>query len=457
MQSGKKWYTNRVIWVVTLAVFSACALLIIQGVWLKKTFENERQRLESDLNRALPEFLFFRPELDLLGSAGNLPLQEQSRVALEKQIEHSITTSLQSNDISTEFSYALLNGSRDSILFSSSEEHHEALLLSKYQKCVNCQEIKYLPADSTLSSGATYLVSVTDAPNDRAGETAKTEQIFLSLYFPDFDQIMFNNLLKQLALVIVFVVLLVLCFFYILRIVFRQKKVSEIKNDFINNLTHELKTPLASMSLATTVLQESLAPYLSDRNHHHFALIRNEQLSLENQIDKVLQMAMADAGNFELETELTDISQLVANTLTNLELLIAQSEGSIELKRPGHEIFIEVDVTHLSNVIYNLVDNALKYCDTAPEILIEIKVLGDRLTISVEDNGIGIPADTQQAIFDKFYRAQQPTAHGSPGFGLGLSYVKRIINLHKGEVSLQSQPGAGSIFILSLPMQKGHV
>lgn len=211
------------------------------------------------------------------------------------------------------------------------------------------------------------------------------------------------------------------------------------------------------MSLATTVLRESLSEHLSDRDRHHFGLIRNEQTSLENQIDKVLQMAMADAGNFELEFETVDIHKLIENVLASLELIIKQRNGLVEFRQSHRKTIIIADATHLSNVLYNLIDNALKYCISEPKIVIETKVVQNQLAILIEDNGVGISADKQKAIFDKFYRARHSGAYESQGFGLGLSYVKRIVKLHQGEVTLKSEPGKGSIFILSLPMQQSHV
>lgn len=458
MKSGPKWYKNRVTWVVIIAVFSACSLLIIQGIWLKRAFEDETQRLNADLNRALPEFLFYQPDVQLLDFVSlDFTATNGQQKVLEHQIEHTITTSLESSNITANFAYALLNGTRDSILFTNAPEYHAALKKSEYQKCINCREIKHLPLDS-LADGSTtydYLISITD--EIILDGDAEKNRIYISLYFPDFDQMILKNILSQLILVVLFVVLIIGCFFYILRIVFRQKKISEIKDDFINSLTHEFKTPLASMSLATTVVKESLSKHLSDRDRHHFNLIRNEQTSLENQIDKVLQMAMADAGNFELDFERVELHQLTRDTLASLELFIQQKQGVIQLKPAFGEFFVKGDATHLANVLYNLIDNALKYSNQAPIIEVSIGLAKNSVTVTVKDNGIGIAIEAQKMIFDKFYRVHQQEVSNSQGFGLGLSYVKRIINQHGGHVSLESTPDEGSIFVLSLPMDQSHV
>jgi two-component system phosphate regulon sensor histidine kinase PhoR len=179
--------------------------------------------------------------------------------------------------------------------------------------------------------------------------------------------------------------------------------------------------------------------------------MRKEQVHLENQIDRVLQMAMADADNFELEIEQIDLLELVQKTLTSMKLMVSMKSGQISLQPDMGVFIVQGDATHLSNVFYNLIDNALKYCNTTPAIDIKLSKIRDRVHISIQDNGVGISSEMQKTVFEKFYRVHQEEGLNAQGFGLGLSYVKRLINLHKGEITLNSVPGEGSIFELNLP------
>ena len=245
---------------------------------------------------------------------------------------------------------------------------------------------------------------------------------------------------------------LLFCFAYTLMVIQRQKKLSTIKNEFINNLTHEFKTPIASISLAANMLRNNDASIDDKKRLNYLGLIDHESKRLEGQVDKVLQIAMVDSGNFSLEKKQLNIHDIIHRVVDSMSLVVNERKGNIKLYLGANKADVMADETHLVNIIYNLVDNALKYTTDVPEIAISTSDTEDGIQISIKDNGIGIGEEIQKYIFDKFYRAETGDVHNVKGFGLGLSYVKKIIEAHKGKINLTSQINQGSEFRLYFPI-----
>ncbi len=224
-----------------------------------------------------------------------------------------------------------------------------------------------------------------------------------------------------------------------------------IKNDFINNLTHEFKTPIASIALATSMLKSNKPSIEKRKRANYLNLIELESKRLEGQVDKVLQIAMIDSGNFTLEKKRLDVHEVIKRVVSSTELVVSKRKGSISLNLNATQSEVMADGTHLVNIIYNLIDNALKYTIDIPEITITTSDHVQGIEISIQDNGIGIGEDIQHYIFDKFYRAESGNIQNAKGFGLGLSYVKKIIEEHKGRIDLRSTLDKGSEFRLYFP------
>lgn len=272
----------------------------------------------------------------------------------------------------------------------------------------------------------------------------------LALFFPSQDAYVFAQSSGALILSVVFIVLLIGCFVYTLIVIQRQKKLSSIKNDFINNLTHEFKTPIASISLATSILKGD-KKIDKKKKSNYLNLIELESKRLEGQVDKVLQIAMIDSGNFTLEKKQLDVHEVIQRVVESMHLVVSKRQGTIDLKLNATKSEVLADGTHLVNIIYNLIDNALKYTVDVPHISITTYDSSQGIEISIKDNGIGIGEEIQKYIFDKFYRAETGNVQNAKGFGLGLSYVKKIIEEHKGRIGLNSQPNRGSEFLLYFP------
>lgn len=273
----------------------------------------------------------------------------------------------------------------------------------------------------------------------------------LAVFFPSLEAYVFAQSSGAVILSIGFIILLLCCFTYTLVIIQRQKKLSVIKNDFINNLTHEFKTPIASISLATSMLKRDEEQIDELKKANYLDLIAHESRRLEGQVDKVLQIAMIDSGNFSLNKQQLNVHDAIKRVVESMNLIVNKRNGYIALNLKATQSDVMADETHLVNIIYNLVDNALKYTVGAPEISITTTDSEKGIEISVKDNGIGIGEEIQKYIFDKFYRAESGNVHNVKGFGLGLSYVKKIIEAHSGNINLVSKLNQGSEFRLYFP------
>lgn len=258
-----------------------------------------------------------------------------------------------------------------------------------------------------------------------------------------------NGPLMRTSLLLLLILLI--AFSYTVITINRQKKLSDLKNDFINNLTHEFKTPIFSISLASGLLKKSEEVKKSERLTKYTELIDNEGKRLKSQVDKILQIALIDSGNFRLEKKKLDIHELIEKVSRSFELIINERAGSLDLELEAHESIVLADETHLNNIIYNLLDNAVKYTEQSPEIVVKTIVVDKGLNLQIKDNGIGISEDVQKFIFDKFYRARSGDLHNVKGFGLGLSYVKSVVEAHNGRIKIQSKRNKGSVFNIYLP------
>ncbi len=282
-------------------------------------------------------------------------------------------------------------------------------------------------------------------------ETLEPSPGHLNLYFPGKKRFLWSNVRSILLSSILFTALILFCFSYTIYIIFHQKKVSEMKTDFINNMTHEFKTPIATISLASdSVLNPSIIEN-KDKVARFINIIKQENGRMLSQVEKVLQMAQIEKQNFELKVKQVDLHDLIEDALVNAELKVQSKGGSIHSELNAKSSIITCDPTHIANVINNLLDNAEKYTPNSPEIWVRSKNVKNGIEISVQDNGIGISKDSLKYIFEKFYRVHTGNIHDVKGFGLGLSYVKAIVDAHKGQVTVKSELDKGSTFTIFLP------
>ena len=277
------------------------------------------------------------------------------------------------------------------------------------------------------------------------------------IHFPDMNSYIFSSVYFMIPSV-VFTIVLLITFVFTIVVIFRQKRYSEIKNDFINNMTHELKTPISSISLAAQMLNDESVPKSPAMMKHLGGVIADETKRLRFLVEKVLQMSMFDRKKAVFKKKELDLNEMVENVAHSFTLRVEHTGGKIYVDIEAIESKLYVDEVHFTNVLFNLMDNAVKYRKPDQPINIYMKTWNDdeHLYFSVRDNGLGIKKEDLKKVFDKFYRVHTGNVHDVKGFGLGLAYVKKIVDLHKGEIRISSEYGKGTTFTIKLPIVKDN-
>ena len=275
----------------------------------------------------------------------------------------------------------------------------------------------------------------------------------VKVHFPDINSYIFSSI-KFMIPSVFFTLILLVTFIITLVIVFRQKRYNEIKNDFVNNMTHELKTPIASISLATQMLNDDSVTKSEKMRKHLVGVITDETKRLRFLVEKVLQMSMFDRKKSSFKKKHLDLNEMVESIANSFSLRVEHTGGKINVDIGAVDSDIYVDEVNFQNVIFNLMDNAVKYRKTDEPVDIYLKTWNDDkwLYLSVHDTGKGIKKDDLKKIFEKFYRVGTGNVHDVKGFGLGLAYVKKVVDLHDGEIKVDSEYGKGSTFTIKLPV-----
>ena len=277
---------------------------------------------------------------------------------------------------------------------------------------------------------------------------------YLYIYFPDqhAKEIKAASDFVLPSLLLTFIIIGI--FVFTLQIILRQKKLSQIKNDFINNMTHELKTPISTISLASQMLKDNSLVHSPATIDHISGVILDESKRLSSQVEKVLQTAVFNEGKLKLKFTDIDLNQIISQAVSNFEIRVTTSNGTIETTIGAENPFIRGDEIHITNVIFNLLDNAEKYSKEIPKIEILTENKGSWVIVQIKDYGIGISKENLSQIFERFYRIPTGNVHNVKGFGLGLSYVKRIVDEHHGKIKVESSVGKGTKFRLYFPVIK---
>ena len=278
---------------------------------------------------------------------------------------------------------------------------------------------------------------------------------FVNIFFPTLDNYIFSSV-KFMIPSIIFTVVLLITFIFTIYIIFRQKRLTEIKNDFINNMTHEFKTPISTISLAAQMLNDPAVGKSPVMFKHISGVINDETKRLRFQVEKVLQMSMFERQSVTLKKKEIDAHELINGVANTFRLKVEKNNGTLEAELNAQDPVIFVDEMHFTNVVFNLLDNAVKYKSPDRDIALKIRTWNEsgKLCISIEDNGIGIKKENLKKIFDKFYRVHTGNLHDVKGFGLGLAYVKKIIADHKGSIRAESELNVGTKFIITIPLFK---
>ncbi len=338
----------------------------------------------------------------------------------KRQLLTLLTASLQNHGIDIGFDYSVLDGAQHKIVLTNANNHIDELVKSEFRTNLFTRDI--IPTEH-------YLV----------------------VFFPDQQTFLIGKIWFSLASSILLVVVIIGIFWYALYTIMKQKKISEIKNDFINNMTHEFKTPISTVSLVCEALQDDDVKKDDAFLKRYISIIDAENKRLGLQVEKVLQMATLDKKDFKLKLVQLDVHQVIDKALENINIQIEKKDGTLKKQLLASEVNVIADEVHLTNIIYNLLDNANKYGGEKPEISIATKNKNGGMVIEVGDKGIGMSKEVKDRIFEKFYRVPTGNLHDVKGFGLGLTYVKTMLDALGGTIGVKSDLAKGSTFEIYLP------
>lgn len=283
------------------------------------------------------------------------------------------------------------------------------------------------------------------------GYCTMIDPLRVCIYFPHLDRYILHNLLGQFALTGIMLAIIAAGLFSAVLTANRNKRIDRIRRDLMNNLTHELKTPISTIGLAAEALNDADMRKNEDNLKHYVGLIKEENKRLGVLVENVLQASLADSGSMRLFMQPLNAHDVVKEVVKNLAIQTVKRGGKVELNLQASDPVLEADRIHLTNVVYNLMDNALKYANQDPLIVITSRNSNHGVEFRFRDNGIGIPKEHLGKVFDRLYRVPTGNVHDVKGFGLGLSYVQTVVKRHHGRIHVESEPGKGSTFVIELP------
>lgn len=287
-----------------------------------------------------------------------------------------------------------------------------------------------------------------------AGYSIRIDPLRLVVYFPRLERYLLRNLLGQFALTGLMLAVIAGGLFSAVVTANRNKRIDRIRRDLMNNLTHELKTPISTIGLASEALSDSDMRKDEDTVKHYLGLIREENKRLSVLVENVLQASVADQGTMRIFHQPLNVHDILREVVRNNAIAIRKQKGKVQWELNATDPVCEVDRIHFTNVVYNLIDNALKYSNGEPKLTISSRQVTNGVELRFQDNGIGIPREDLGKVFDRLYRVPTGNVHDVKGFGLGLSYVQTVIERHNGAIWVESEVGKGSQFILRLPKQQ---
>lgn len=396
-------------------------LLIVQGFWLKRAFDIEERQFNHQIQVAIKSIA--------------------DSIVLEKQAESQV------KQLSSKFFFVELNQVINPELLDSLIK----LELTMRQIRADYELGIYNAADDTLVYGE-YIPATNQWQIDHANDpiTSTGEKSNFAIYFPDKYSVIIGEI--KIWIFSTIVLLLMTAFFvYAILTLLKERRLAEIKEDFINNLTHEFKTPIANIELASEALKGNKIS--EDKQDRYFQIIHAENQRLKKQVEQVLQMGTIDKKELHLELKPINIHDLIQRLAASTGMRIKEKTGTLNMQLNASRSEVLGDEFHLTNTVYNVLDNAEKYSKDHPEISISTENKKGGLLISIRDAGVGIKEEFQQFVFDKFFRVPTGDVHNVKGFGLGLSYVKIIIEAHQGKITLHSEVNQGTQFDIYLPLR----
>lgn len=428
-----------------LVLLSLLGLIFFQYLWLQSAKDVKEKELRGNVIRATSDaaaqlvmensFIPLPKKSEMLFPSGKLP-DELLRPSIiqrysKEEIESAIRKALDKNYLTgVDFEYAITDFSLDG----------EEITSDNFAK-------HYMDSSNNLRQ----LIQLVPPSGSMFENLAREE--YLTLIVSNEKTVVLREIRWFILGAVIFTLIIFTAFFITLRTLLRQKKLSEIKSDFINNMTHEFKTPLATISLAVDALRNEKVIGDKEKSIYFTNIIKEENIRMNKQVETILKAALLDKQEVELNLKLLSAHDLIQTALNNIELQVAEKNGKLEVDFNAQDDKVFVDEVHFTNLINNLLENAVKY-SKEDQLYIHLSTAnsGKVIRIIIEDHGIGMNKETLNRIFEKFYRAHTGNVHNVKGFGLGLSYVKTMVEAHDGTIKAESTPGKGSIFTVSIPL-----
>jgi len=411
--------------IIIFALLASAGIIVTQTYWVRRAYELQETEFNLNVNIALSavtEDIMALKEVQLPNYSAVERINPdyfvvQTNVFVEKDVlKHFLSAAFAKQNLLTDFQFGLYDCMSSTVMY---------------------QELVHVSGAGPATNQKKFVF-----PH------IKRENYYFGVYFPDRKKFLASQI--SIWMVSSLVLICVLGFLaYLLFVIFRQRKLSEVQKNFVNNMTHELKTPLASIQMSAHVLKSPDVFEKPQRLRNYADIILKESTQLTSQVERVLQMAQSERGKLVMRKEEFVWQDLLLPVKDSFDSLAASKGGEIHLHMPDAPVHFRGDVLHLTNVLRNLVDNAIKYCDKKPDVHITLSVTPSNIEINVSDNGIGIDKKYHKHIFEKFYRVPTGNVHNVKGFGLGLNYVYNITKLHHGRVKFSSEIGKGTIFTLS--------
>lgn len=411
--------------IMIFALLASAGIIITQTYWVRRAYELQATEFNLNVNAALATVAKDVMTLKEVQMPNYSPVEKinddyyvvQINVFVESELlEHYLTAAFAKRNLLTDFQFGLYDCMSEKV---------------NYQESVH------------IAGGDKTLFKNVEFPH------IKRENYYFGVYFPYRKQFLTSQM--SIWMISSLVLICVIGFLgYLLFVILKQKRLSEVQKNFVNNMTHELKTPLASIQMSAHVLRDDAIVNKPQRLRSYADIILKESTQLSLQVERVLQMAQSEKGKLVLRKERIIWQDVLKLVKDSFDTLVVAKGGTISLHLPQEPVVFFGDPLHLTNVIRNLVDNAVKYCDKIPDIHITLEHDNKHITITIADNGIGIDKKYHQHLFKKFYRVPTGHVHDVKGFGLGLNYVDNIIRMHHGKVKFSSELLKGTIFTLSL-------
>ncbi len=473
----KMWKHNKLSFL--LIIGSLLLLLIFQIFWVKNTYEGEKENLREkadlvfeDAIRNIEDSIFnklfllekifsdsvvmdnsitivrddkddpFFPIIQSSKSKNEINVKVDMRTNFSKKSHDksfgSISLMMSGDSIqeySNNFDMLGINGNNIAIIKSKLDELMISSDLPKPYELVSLNEDE-IPNEGLYSNSHTDILS------------KKSYVIF----FPNYQKYLFQKILPPLLFSILLFGAMLFSFFIVWQSLEKQRRLTELKNDFISNITHELKTPITTVGVALEALSSFDALQNPQRTEEYLDISKHELQRLSILVDKVLKMSLFEKKEPELKLEIFDMQTLIEDVLRSMKLQFEKISADVNFDFKGSNFSIKGDKIHLTNVVYNLIDNAMKYSEENPQINLMLLQSDNQLQLTIQDKGIGIESDFKNKIFEKFFRVPQGNQHDVKGYGLGLSYVASVIKKHQGEIDVDSQINQGTTFTVSIPM-----